>query len=237
MYVVAGVTGNTGSVVAKQLLALGKKVRGIGRTEQRLQPFVQKGGEPFVADLTDKDALAEAFAGAEGVYVMIDLLGDYGVEHRNITVVVPGHEAQRSPQVLTGGYADVELVTISPQETYAHRLLAGHTLKPLLEQFLSRALRANLQFVDDQQTTAINQRLESHLQDDFQVHIKRVYAFKTPETGDNVRKVLVKGVGWGWLGYHEKDCRYSGTGACGYVHHCPCPPQLPPPCNLSRVRP
>ncbi|PSH05357.1 MAG: epimerase [Acidobacteria bacterium] len=71
MYVVAGVTGNTGSVVAKQLLALGKKVRGIGRTEQRLQPFVQKGGEPFVADLTDKDALAEAFAGAEGVYVMI----------------------------------------------------------------------------------------------------------------------------------------------------------------------
>ncbi|PSH05359.1 MAG: hypothetical protein CXZ00_01300 [Acidobacteria bacterium] len=138
----------------------------------------------------------------ETIRLMIDLLGDYGVEHRNITVVVPGHEAQRSPQVLTGGYADVELVTISPQETYAHRLLAGHTLKPLLEQFLSRALRANLQFVDDQQTTAINQRLESHLQDDFQVHIKRVYAFKTPETGDNVRKVLVKGVGWGWLGYH-----------------------------------
>jgi uncharacterized protein YbjT (DUF2867 family) len=71
MYVVTGVTGNTGGVVANRLLAAGKKVRGIGRTAARLQPFAQKGGEPFVADLTNREALADAFAGADGVYVMI----------------------------------------------------------------------------------------------------------------------------------------------------------------------
>jgi uncharacterized protein YbjT (DUF2867 family) len=71
MYVVTGATGNTGSVVARLLLSAGKKVRGIGRSAERLRSLAQQGGEPFVADLTDKDALTEAFAGAEGIYVMI----------------------------------------------------------------------------------------------------------------------------------------------------------------------
>jgi uncharacterized protein YbjT (DUF2867 family) len=71
MYVVTGATGNTGSVVANHLLAAGKQVRGISRSALHLQWLAQKGGEPFAADLTNREALAEAFAGAEGVYVMI----------------------------------------------------------------------------------------------------------------------------------------------------------------------
>jgi uncharacterized protein YbjT (DUF2867 family) len=71
MYVVTGSTGNTGSAVAFHLLAEGKKVRGIGRSAERLQHLAQKGGEPFVADLTDTEAITKAFRGAEAVYVMI----------------------------------------------------------------------------------------------------------------------------------------------------------------------
>lgn len=70
MYVVTGATGNTGSVVVNHLLAAGKKVRGISRSGGHLQPMAEKGVEPFVCDLTDREALAEAFTGAEGVYVM-----------------------------------------------------------------------------------------------------------------------------------------------------------------------
>jgi uncharacterized protein YbjT (DUF2867 family) len=71
MYVVTGATGNTGSVVANHLLAAGKEVRGIGRSAERLQALQRAGGEAFIADLTNGEALVEAFAGAEGVYVMI----------------------------------------------------------------------------------------------------------------------------------------------------------------------
>ncbi len=71
MYVVTGASGNTGSVVASRLLAAGKKVRGIGRRVERMQWLAQKGGLPFVADVTDTKALEEAFSGAEGVYVML----------------------------------------------------------------------------------------------------------------------------------------------------------------------
>ncbi len=71
MYVVTGATGNTGSVVANRLLDAGKKVRVIGRNQEKLKPFVARGAEAFVADLTDQAALTKAFSGAEGVYAMI----------------------------------------------------------------------------------------------------------------------------------------------------------------------
>jgi uncharacterized protein YbjT (DUF2867 family) len=71
MYVVTGATGNTGHVVADNLLAKGKKVRAIGRSEERLRALAARGAEPFVCDLADTAALTKAFAGAQGVYAMI----------------------------------------------------------------------------------------------------------------------------------------------------------------------
>lgn len=71
MYVVTGATGNTGRVVAEQLLKQGKKVRAVGRSADRLHTLATKGAEPFVADITDQEALTKAFTGAEAVYAMI----------------------------------------------------------------------------------------------------------------------------------------------------------------------
>ncbi|HEX7288400.1 MAG TPA: NmrA family NAD(P)-binding protein [Candidatus Angelobacter sp.] len=71
MYIVTGATGNTGSVVASQLLAKGQKVRVIGRSAERLQPLAAKGAEPFIADASDAAALVKAFSGAQGVYVVV----------------------------------------------------------------------------------------------------------------------------------------------------------------------
>jgi uncharacterized protein YbjT (DUF2867 family) len=71
MYAITGATGNTGSVVATRLLGRGEKVRVIGRNATRLEGFVQKGAEAFVADVTDAAALTKAFTGAKAVYAMI----------------------------------------------------------------------------------------------------------------------------------------------------------------------
>jgi uncharacterized protein YbjT (DUF2867 family) len=71
MYVVTGATGNTGHIVARTLLANGRKVRAIGRSADRLRPIVAEGAEAFVADLSDKQALTKAFNGARAVYAMI----------------------------------------------------------------------------------------------------------------------------------------------------------------------
>jgi uncharacterized protein YbjT (DUF2867 family) len=71
MYVIMGASGNTGNVVARALLAEGKKVRVIGRSADRLEPLTASGAEAFVCDVTDATALTKAFAGARAVYAMI----------------------------------------------------------------------------------------------------------------------------------------------------------------------
>ena len=71
MFVVLGASGNTGHVVATNLLAGGQKVRVVGRNAAHLQTLAAKGAETFIADVTDAGALAKAFDQADSAYVMI----------------------------------------------------------------------------------------------------------------------------------------------------------------------
>jgi uncharacterized protein YbjT (DUF2867 family) len=71
MYVVLGASGNTGHIVATNLLTNGKKVRVVGRNAAHLQPFAAKGAETLIADVSDASALAKAFQQADSAYVMI----------------------------------------------------------------------------------------------------------------------------------------------------------------------
>jgi len=71
MYTIAGVTGNTGKVAANALLDSGQKVRVIVRDGAKGAAFAKRGAEVAVADLGDRDALASAFAGASGAYVLL----------------------------------------------------------------------------------------------------------------------------------------------------------------------
>jgi len=71
MYAIVGASGNTGGVVAEQLLASGKKVRAIGRNASHLEHLTNLGAEAFIASVTDAAALIKAFEGASAVYAMI----------------------------------------------------------------------------------------------------------------------------------------------------------------------
>ncbi|MBL9105330.1 MAG: NAD(P)H-binding protein [Myxococcales bacterium] len=71
MYVISGVTGHTGKVAADTLLARGEAVRVVVRDAARGAEFAARGAEVAVADLADADALARAFAGARGAYVLL----------------------------------------------------------------------------------------------------------------------------------------------------------------------
>ena len=71
MYAVMGVTGQVGSAVAENLLALGKKIRVVVRDPEKAASWGERGAEIAVADYADAAALTEAFRGAEGVFGMI----------------------------------------------------------------------------------------------------------------------------------------------------------------------
>ncbi len=71
MQVVLGASGNTGHVVAKNLLARQQKVRVVGRNAAHLKTHAAQGAEIFVGDVTDANALSKAFKDTDSAYVMI----------------------------------------------------------------------------------------------------------------------------------------------------------------------
>ncbi len=71
MYVIAGVTGHTGKIVADTLLAKGQKVRVLVRSAAQGAPWAARGAEVAVASLDDEAALTKALTGAQGAYLLL----------------------------------------------------------------------------------------------------------------------------------------------------------------------
>lgn len=92
MYVITGATGNTGSLIAEGLLKAGKAVTVVGRSADKLQPFVAKGAKAAVGDLEDTDFLAKTFAGATAVYAIVppkwDLTEDWRTYQRKVSTSI-----------------------------------------------------------------------------------------------------------------------------------------------------
>jgi uncharacterized protein YbjT (DUF2867 family) len=104
MYAVIGVSGNTGSVVAQTLLHLGKPVRAVVRRPKAGADFRTRGAEVAVADLADAAALAEAFTGVDGVYVMtpplLEAQDPYGARRALIGAIRSAAEQAGAPPLV-----------------------------------------------------------------------------------------------------------------------------------------
>ncbi len=60
MYVIMGATGNIGSKLTNILLGKSEKVKVIGRSAERLQPFVDHGEFAAIGDIADAGFLTNA---------------------------------------------------------------------------------------------------------------------------------------------------------------------------------
>jgi NAD(P)H dehydrogenase (quinone) len=70
-YAIAGITGKVGAAVARNLLLQGCQVRAVVRERRKAQSWIDLGCDIAEADLTDPDALARAFAGIDGAFVLV----------------------------------------------------------------------------------------------------------------------------------------------------------------------
>jgi uncharacterized protein YbjT (DUF2867 family) len=73
-YVVAGVTGHTGSVVAQTLLDSGRKLRVLVRDPHKAERWKKRGAHVAQADLSSAHDLLNAFRGAEAAYLLLPAL-------------------------------------------------------------------------------------------------------------------------------------------------------------------
>jgi uncharacterized protein YbjT (DUF2867 family) len=93
MIAITGATGQTGSKIADLLLDAGKKIRVLGRSEENLRHFKERGAEIAVGNQENLSFLTKALKGCEAVYLLIprkmdtnniilyyDTLGDVAVQ-------------------------------------------------------------------------------------------------------------------------------------------------------------
>jgi len=95
MYTIMSATGNIGSKLANLLLDKGEKVKVIGRSANRLKPFVDRGAVAAVGEVSDAGFLTNAFKGADAVLALIppaynekDFRGYYNDIGENIVTAI-----------------------------------------------------------------------------------------------------------------------------------------------------
>ena len=71
MFVIAGVSGHVGSVVAKSLLAAGEKVKVLVRDAKKGEPWAEQGAQVATGSLDDSAFVAGALKGAEGFFTLL----------------------------------------------------------------------------------------------------------------------------------------------------------------------
>lgn len=97
MFLVAGVTGQTGRAVAERLLAAGAAVRVLVRSAEKGATWAAAGAEVVVGDLDSPEVLAGALAGVQGAYLLLpplptstQVLADQRVRVRTLAAALSG---------------------------------------------------------------------------------------------------------------------------------------------------
>jgi len=127
MLTIFGATGNTGAVVASELLTRGKKVRAVARNTERLGALAARGAEVVRGDVLDAASVEAALEGADGAYLLLppDLKSDdlvarnrriadifaaalakRGVRHGTFLSSVAAHEPSGTGPIVTTHYAE-----------------------------------------------------------------------------------------------------------------------------------
>ena len=70
MYAITGISGKVGGAVADALLQAGQPVRAVLRNPANAAAWAARGCDIAIADMTDAAALARAFAGVDGVFIL-----------------------------------------------------------------------------------------------------------------------------------------------------------------------
>src|SRR5438445_1356715 len=140
--------------------------------------------------------------------LILDLLKRLRVRSERIVLLAP-----RSPARLDWMLPGVAMITVDPGDYYKGRLLAPGPFRELLREYQGDD---QLRILEDAAVEELNARLREHHRAGFDVRLKRVFAVRTAGTWREpaVTRLLAKGVGWGWLGYHAY---FAATRLAGFV--------------------
>ena len=104
MYTITGITGKVGGTLARKLLEAEQPVRAVVRNAAKGQTWADKGCEVAIAEMEDAEALAQAFASSEAVFILppseFDPEPGYPEAQNVVDAVVAALSAARPARVL-----------------------------------------------------------------------------------------------------------------------------------------
>lgn len=139
MYLVAGVSGRTGKVVADRLLSAGAAVRVLVREPGKGEAWAKLGAEVAVADLGDQAAMGRALDGVKGAWLLLppfmnaaDLLAtqrarvaaiagalrDSNVQHIVLLSSIGAQHAEGTGPIRALHHAEQALAGVTPRTTW-----------------------------------------------------------------------------------------------------------------------
>jgi uncharacterized protein YbjT (DUF2867 family) len=103
-YVVAGVTGHVGSVVATELLGQGETIKAIVRKDDQAAVWRERGAKVAIGSLTDQGFLSQALTGAAGFFTLLppDYRAEdfHAVQRRTADAIAAAVKASAVPHVV-----------------------------------------------------------------------------------------------------------------------------------------
>jgi hydroxymethylpyrimidine pyrophosphatase-like HAD family hydrolase len=148
----------------------------------------------------------------------VDCVRRAGIPNENIVLMVPVH-----PTVLDWrekpGYMRlhrIRMLALEPGEYHKHTLMDPYVVEEHLSGYFKASGYFNTKIVESPKADDLNRRLRDLSEEKSQNRFKRVYEIHLlKENGQQeIRLILAKSVGWGWLSYHAF---YAAEKLTGFV--------------------
>jgi hydroxymethylpyrimidine pyrophosphatase-like HAD family hydrolase len=147
----------------------------------------------------------------ETILMSLEMARCAGFAQSKLRVISPTHPARRNWQAWLP--ADM-VVTMLPEHWHKHQLLESPTVERTLAKYYEGRGFTDTRVIASRRADQFNERLARLTSDDRGTRLKRIYEvhLQTHRGNSEIRFVMTKSVGWGWLGYHAFLTAYRLTG-------------------------
>ena len=178
--------------------------KGAGRRERRaLERYAREGYTALILDDSPHTGGT--------IFTAFDIARRAGFAIDKLKALIPAHPAR--PDWYKPLSNDV-VVSLAPAQWYKRSLLMPTAAQARLTEYFRAQGFADVRVVESSRIITLNRGLDETSSDTRGARIKRVFEvhLASPDGRREVRLVLAKSVGWGWLGYHAFLAGYRLSG-------------------------
>ena len=122
---------------------------------------------------------------------------------KQISILAPTHAAQPNWVKLAGIDPAIAVFTVYPSEQFKTALLNPESVEKWCAEYFPSCSSPSFRVLSNEHVDEINVRLAEHSKDGHHVRAKRVFEIQlSAQDAPQRKQILLKSVGWGWLGYH-----------------------------------